>query len=34
MFSIFTEGFAIEQQVVVHPWIGGKTPGLRGKLVG
>lgn len=34
MFSIFTDGFAIEQQAVVHPWIGGSTPGLRGKLVG
>lgn len=34
IFSIFTDGFAVEQQVVVHPWIGGSTPGLRGKLVG
>lgn len=34
IFSIFTDGFAIEQQVMVHPWIGGSTPGLRGKLVG
>lgn len=34
IFAIFTEGFAVEQQVVVHPWIGGSTPGLRGKLVG
>ena len=32
MFSIFMdEPFVIRQQVVVHPWIGGETKGLRGK---
>ena len=30
IFSVFTEGFQIQQQVVVHPWIGGETPALRG----
>lgn len=30
LFSLFTDGFAIRQQAVVHPWIGGSTPGLRG----
>ena len=32
MFSIFMDKpFVIRQQVVVHPWIGGETKGLRGK---
>lgn len=30
LFALFTPGFAIRQQAVVHPWIGGTTPGLRG----
>ncbi len=30
LFALFTPGFAIRQQAVVHPWIGGATPGLRG----
>jgi hypothetical protein len=34
LFSLFTKGFAVEQQAVFHPWIGGESPGLRGKLVG
>mgnify|MGYP001082897537 CR=1 FL=1 len=34
LFSIFTDGFVIEQQVAVHPWIGGSTGGLRGKIIG
>lgn len=34
LFSVFTKGFRIEQQVCVHPWIGGETDGLRGKLIG
>lgn len=32
MFSAFTDKpFVIKQQVVVHPWIGGSTDGLRKK---
>lgn len=30
LFALFTDGFSIRQQAVVHPWIGGSTPGLRG----
>lgn len=32
MFSAFTDKpFVIKQQIVVHPWIGGNTDGLRKK---
>ncbi len=29
MFSIFFDSIEMKQSVVVHPWIGGKTEGLR-----
>lgn len=30
LFSVFTpRPFCVEQQVVVHPWVGGKTKSLR-----
>lgn len=29
MFSLFTDGIDMRQVVVVHPWIGGKTEGVR-----
>lgn len=31
MFSLFTDGIAMRQVVVVHPWIGGSTKGVRQK---
>ncbi len=31
MFSLFTDGIDMRQVVVVHPWIGGKTAGIRQK---
>ncbi len=29
MFSLFTDGIDMRQVVVVHPWVGGETPGVR-----
>ena len=29
MFSLFTDGIDMRQVVVVHPWIGGETEGVR-----
>lgn len=31
MFSLFTDGIDMRQVVVIHPWIGGKTQGIRQK---
>lgn len=31
MFSMFTDGINMRQVVAVHPWIGGKTEGVRQK---
>lgn len=31
MFSLFTDGIDMRQVVVLHPWIGGKTEGVRQK---
>lgn len=31
MFSVFTDGIDMRQVVVVHPWIGGDTKGVRQK---
>lgn len=31
MFSLFTDGIDMRQVVVVHPWIGGDTDGVRQK---
>lgn len=31
MFSMFTDGIDMRQVVVLHPWVGGKTKGVRQK---
>ncbi len=31
MFSLFTDGIDMRQVVVIHPWIGGETQGIRQK---
>ena len=31
MFSIFSDGIDMRQVVVVHPWVGGETKGIRQK---